>query len=76
MAQIHDLATPRSSKGFIGERDDPETGLNYLHARYYDPALGRFISPDPWDPTGPVTVSFRSVCSFSPNYSPRGAVSL
>jgi RHS repeat-associated protein len=39
------------SKGYIGERVDPETGLNYLNARYYDAALGRFISPDDWDPT-------------------------
>lgn len=23
----------------------------YLNARYYDPAFGRFISPDDWDPT-------------------------
>jgi RHS repeat-associated protein len=38
-------------KGFIGERPDPETGLLHLNARYYDPALGRFISPDDWDPT-------------------------
>jgi len=27
-----------------------ETGLQYLHARYYDPLLGRFLSPDTWDP--------------------------
>jgi RHS repeat-associated protein len=40
-------------RGFIGERPDPETGLLYLNARYYDPALGRFISPDDWDPTKP-----------------------
>jgi RHS repeat-associated protein len=39
------------SKGYIGERADPETGLQYLNFRYYDPALGRFISPDDWDPT-------------------------
>jgi RHS repeat-associated protein len=39
------------SKGYIGERIDPETGLNYLNARYYDAALGRFISPDDWDTT-------------------------
>jgi RHS repeat-associated protein len=39
------------SKGYIGERVDPETGLNYLNARYFDAALGRFISPDDWDPT-------------------------
>jgi RHS repeat-associated protein len=44
---------PASSmpKGFIGERPDVETGMQYLNARYYDPALGRFISPDDWDPT-------------------------
>jgi RHS repeat-associated protein len=44
------LATP---KGYINERFDPETGLQYLHARYYDPLLGRFLSPDTWDPTLP-----------------------
>ncbi len=38
-------------KGFIGERPDVETGMLYLNARYLDPALGRFISPDDWDPT-------------------------
>ena len=38
-------------KGYIGERADPETGLLYLNFRYLDPALGRFISPDDWDPT-------------------------
>lgn len=42
-----------TQKGFIGERHDPETGLVYLNARYYDPVFGRFISPDDWDPTLP-----------------------
>ena len=28
--------------------------LVYLHARYYDPALGRFISPDPTVSSGTV----------------------
>ncbi len=40
-----------TQKGYIGERHDPETGLVYLNARYLDPKLGRFISPDDWDPT-------------------------
>jgi RHS repeat-associated protein len=39
------------SKGYIGERYDSESGLMYLHARYFDPELGRFIQPDTWDPT-------------------------
>lgn len=42
-----------TQKNYIGERFDPETGLLYLNARYMDPALGRFISPDDWDPTMP-----------------------
>ncbi len=37
------------SKGWIGERQDT-TGLFYLHARYYDPVIGRFVSADPSDP--------------------------
>jgi RHS repeat-associated protein len=37
-------------KGFLNERFDPETGLSYLHARYMDPHLSRFITPDTWDP--------------------------
>ncbi|TIQ16767.1 MAG: RHS repeat-associated core domain-containing protein, partial [Mesorhizobium sp.] len=43
----------QTQKGYIGERFDPETGLLYLNARYMDPVLGRFISPDNWDPTLP-----------------------
>jgi len=43
-------AAPAEPRGFIGERHDPETGLLYLHARYYDPVIGRFLSPDTLDP--------------------------
>ncbi len=32
--------------GFAGQRYDSSTGLIYMGARYYDPSLGRFISPD------------------------------
>ena len=41
------------SKGWIGEKFDSETGLQYLNARYYDPLLSRFITPDDWDPLLP-----------------------
>ncbi|MCB1377490.1 MAG: hypothetical protein KDK89_03815, partial [Alphaproteobacteria bacterium] len=43
-------STVLSGKAYISERFDPETGLQYLHARYYDPDLARFLSPDSWDP--------------------------
>jgi RHS repeat-associated protein len=32
---------------FTGRRVDPETGLYYYRARYYSPALGRFLQADP-----------------------------
>ncbi len=32
---------------FTGRRYDDETGLYYYRARYYNPQLGRFMSPDP-----------------------------
>ena len=51
--RLEAIATLMTSKGFIGERND-ETGLIYLHARYLNPYLGRFITPDPSpDPTAP-----------------------
>jgi RHS repeat-associated protein len=41
------------SRGYIGEKHDPETGLIYLNARHLDPVLARFISPDSFDPVEP-----------------------
>ncbi|MGF7055671.1 RHS repeat-associated protein [Bosea sp. OAE752] len=43
-------ANDNETKGYIGETADAETGLIYLNARYYDPVLARFISPDWLDP--------------------------
>jgi RHS repeat-associated protein len=36
-----------SGFGYAGYRYDAETGLYYVNARYYSPALGRFLQPDP-----------------------------
>jgi len=33
--------------GFNGQRYDSETGLYYYKRRYFSPAIGRFIQPDP-----------------------------
>jgi RHS repeat-associated protein len=38
--------TLETDRLFTGQRLD-DTGLYYYNARYYDPTLGRFISPDP-----------------------------
>ena len=36
---------------FTGEQQDADEGLYYLRARYYDPAIGRFLSQDPLPPS-------------------------
>jgi RHS repeat-associated protein len=41
---------------FAGRRIDPETGLYYNRARYYSPALGRFLQTDPSGTKGGVNL--------------------
>ncbi|MEO3812778.1 RHS repeat-associated core domain-containing protein [Sphaerisporangium sp. B11E5] len=38
---------PFTDRGFLGKIEDGSTGLDYLSARYYDPAIARFVSTDP-----------------------------
>jgi RHS repeat-associated protein len=40
-----------NAKGYINQRYDSETGLEYLNSRYYDSNLARFLNPDTFDPT-------------------------
>ena len=58
-------STFKEAKAFIGERQDTETGLLYLNARFYDPALGRFISPDWYLPTDPGVGTNRYAYAFN-----------
>jgi RHS repeat-associated protein len=42
-----DKPTIESSLRFPGQTEDAETGLYYNWHRYYDPALGRYVTADP-----------------------------
>ena len=44
--------------GFTGQREDGGTGLMYYRARYYHPALGRFVSADAMVPSPQNPVDF------------------
>jgi RHS repeat-associated protein len=48
---VLNAAVEPETTGYIGERFDADAGLQYLNARYYDPALGLFTSPDWWEVT-------------------------
>jgi RHS repeat-associated protein len=43
------MGTASSGLGFTGHIDDPDSGLIYMQARYYDPTVGRFMSEDAVD---------------------------
>ena len=46
---------------------DTETGLYYLHARYYDPVIGRFISPDDVDYIDPEAINGLNLYAYCGN---------
>ncbi|MCK5180633.1 MAG: RHS repeat-associated core domain-containing protein, partial [Candidatus Omnitrophica bacterium] len=57
---------------FTGQRKDDETGLYYYGARYYDPDIGRFITPDTiiQSPGNPQTFNRYGYCGNNPvNYT-------
>ena len=46
---------------------DDETGLYYLNARYYDPEIGRFISPDSIDYLDPESINGLNIYVYCGN---------
>lgn len=66
--------TANNERGFTGHITDAETGLIYMNARYYDPALCRFISADSLRQTTPQSMNSYSYCENNPinNTDPTG----
>jgi len=46
------MGSEPNGPGYTGHVNDPDSGLVYMQARYYDPLLARFLSVDPMAPTG------------------------
>ncbi len=44
---INTAGTGSNDLGYTGRELDPETGMYYYRARYYDPKIGRFLGEDP-----------------------------
>jgi RHS repeat-associated protein len=49
---------PGAGIGYTSEQSDAETGFAYLHAREYNPLLGRFLSADSLQPNAPGTQGY------------------
>jgi len=45
------MGAAQDGPGYTGHVNDPDTGLVYMQARYYDPGTGRFLSVDPVGPS-------------------------
>lgn len=53
------LGLAQAAPSFTGHVQDPDSGLLYMQARYYDPMAGRFLSVDP------ITVNSDDGASFN-----------
>lgn len=52
------LGAPQPGPGYTGHVADPDTNFVYMQARYFDPAIGRFLSMDPLGLSGGDIFSF------------------
>jgi len=70
------LGAPSSEPGYTGHVIDSETNLVYMQARYFDPAVGRFLSTDPVTPEegNPVNFNRYDYANNNPviNFDPTG----
>lgn len=48
---VASMSAPPNGPGYTGHVNDPDTGLVYMQARYYDPSTAHFLSVDPNPPT-------------------------
>jgi len=48
---VSSMGVAPNGVGYTGHVNDPESGLVYMQARYYDAAVGRFLSVDPVGPS-------------------------
>jgi len=60
--------TLQNSYLYAGYQFDDETGLYYLNARYYDPAVARFMSEDSYtgDSNDPLSLNLYTYCHNEP----------
>jgi len=58
----------KSVAGYTGHEYVAESGLNYMKARWYEPELGRFLSPDPvqYQPGNPTSFNRYAYANNSP----------
>lgn len=59
--------TAPNGPGYTGHVNDPDTGLVYMQARFYDPVVGRFISTDPVEPAPGKIYSFNRFAYVNDN---------
>lgn len=64
--------TLTSRFSYTGQEYDPDTGLYYYNARWYNPSVGRFISKDPIGFAGGDTNQYAYVGNGATNYGDPG----